>query len=351
MAGAHRRQTLDVTTAFFENAPAFSFIQALRLLTRLVRRQKGAAPDEMEMSRRLRVRPDLSLVFPGTDIVALEKLAEDPVTFRLTVSFLGLYGASSPLPTFYTEDLLREQSEDRSITRDFLDVVHTPLYHLLFRCWAKYRIAYQIVEEDNPAFLERLFCLLGLAEPAFRRRLRDPKRLLRYTGLCLQFPRSAEGLRAMLADTLGTTDLEVIQCVVRTARIASDQQLRLGQAANRLGQTSYVGFQITDRTGAFRVRIGPTNGDTLHRMLPDGQAFADMAELIDFYLDQPLEWDLEMALAPGQARTAGLGTAQWSKLGWNTWVFAGPPPTATMSSTLASGPFDCTQRRIRDDCR
>jgi type VI secretion system protein ImpH len=316
------------------NGPAFSFIQAFRLLSRLIRKERGEMPDDLELSRRLRVRPELSLNFPGTDIIALEKLRDDPLSFRLTVCFLGLYGTSSPLPTFYTEDLLHEQSEDRSITRDFLDIIHTPLYPLLFRCWAKYRLAYQIAEERNPDFLERLYSLLGLSGDSFRSRFRDPKRLLRYTGLALQFPRSAEGLRAMLSDALSAPDIRVIQCVTRFAVIPEDQRFRVGINGNRLGQTSFLGFQIADHTGKFRVRADRATGDTLHRLLPDGEAFRDMTEIIGFYLDQPLEWDLEVALAPGRVHTAGLGTAQWSKLGWNTWIFSGPPPGEEMAVKL-----------------
>ena len=337
MAGADWRQTSDITEAVWKNAPAFSFVQALRLLLRLLRKQKGASLDDMELNRRLRIRPDLSLVFPGTDIVELQKRDEKPLAVQLTVSFLGLYGASSPLPTFYTEDLLREQAEDRSVTRDFLDIVHTPLYHLLFRCWSKYRLAYQIVEDANGDFIEYFFCLLGLSEQAFRCRFHSPERLLRYTGLCMQFPRSAEGLRAMLADALDLPVLEVIQCIDRLADIPQDQRLLLGVSANRLGETSVIGLQIADRTGAFRVRVGPVDGNTLHRLLPDGQAFGAMTELIIFYLDQSLVWDLELVLAPGQAHSAGLGTDKWSRLGWNTWVFSDMPPEATVSVRLQTG--------------
>ena len=42
------------------------------------------------------------------------------VDIFIMVNFLGLYGSSSPLPIYYSEDLIRDQADDNDSTADFL---------------------------------------------------------------------------------------------------------------------------------------------------------------------------------------------------------------------------------------
>ncbi len=44
--------------------------------------------------------------------------------------------------------------------------------------------------------------------------------------------------------------------------------------------------------------------------------------LTQTYLTDPLEYDLLLILEREEARTVCLGTPQWSRLGWDTWVFS-----------------------------
>ena len=331
MARENRGSSPDLTEQLLQEGRRFSFIQALRLLQFLVRKE---GTGEQGLNRRVRIRPELSLGFPGTDITAITKLPGEPSRFFITATFLGIYGSSSPMPSFYTEDLLHERGEDKSITRDFLDIINSPLYPIFFRCWGKYRLAYQIAEVHDAATLQRLYSLLGLESELFQKQFEDPDRLLRYIGLTTQSPRSAEGLRVLLMDGLGETSLRVIQCVHRVTAIPEDQRLQLGQSGNILGQNSYVGLEIAGRMGKFRIQIGPADGNTLHRFLPDQGRFSEMLDLIRFYLDQPLSWDLEISVGAGEVGHAGLGTDQWSRLGWNTWIFSGPSPEKEMSVRL-----------------
>ncbi len=336
MARKDRGSPINLIEQLTQYSSRFSFIQAVRLLRLLIRNSEPSAT-EQELENRIRVRPELSFDFPGTDITHIERIDSVPERFLITVTFLGLYGASSPLPAFYTEDLLHEREDDRSITRDFLDIINMPLYPLFFKGWAKYQIPYKIIEELDHETLQRLYSLIGLESEIIRQKIKDPYHLLRYMGLVTQFPRSAEGLRVLLSDALGIKDLRIIQCVTRLAIIPEDQRLRLGQSGNILGKNSYLGIRIHDRMGKFRVQIKDADGDILHRFLPDQEAFNEMKELVRFYLDRPFEWDLQITLASGRVEHACLGSDRWSKLGWNTWLFSGPPPQVEMSVRLNPG--------------
>jgi len=272
-----------------------------------------------DLVKRIRVRPELSLAFPETDITKIEPSAS-PGTYRITAAFLGLYGASSPLPTFYTEDLLQEMGQDRSVSRDFYDIFNSRIYTLYFNIWTYYHLFFNIYEEPSEPVLERLYCLAGLGGDALRKALDDPFRLLRYTGLATQFPRSAEGLRSILADGLDEPSLRITQCVERLAVIPTEQRLFLGLTGNILGENAYLGQVIADRTGNFRVHIGPVDGETFARYLPDQPTFSQIGRLIGYYLDQPLNWDVEITLKTEGMSTIALGDR--CLLGCNTWIFS-----------------------------
>ena len=340
MAGQNRGQTPDIKKKLLEETPRFSFIQALRLLRYISQSESGEVLDEQEINRRIHVRPDLTLEFPETDINVVEEVSVEPFRYLVTATFLGLYGTSSPLPTFYTEDLFTEQSEDVTITRDFFDIINTPLYRLFFKCWSKYRLYYKIVEQFDPDTLQRLYCLLGLEDDKLKAHFENPQSLLRYTGLTTLFPRSAEGLRALLSDSLAEPSIKIIQCVQRITEIPVDQRFILGVRGNRLGENAYLGIEIDDRMGKFRVRAGPVDSDTFHRFLPDKPAYQKMKENIRFYLDQPLLWDFELSINSDNIKTGRPGHKRWSQLGWNTWIFSEKFSEGDISVTL-SAPGKC----------
>jgi len=117
--------------------------------------------------------------------------------------------------------------------------------------------------------------------------------------------------------------MEIIQCLPRMAPIPEDQRLFLGSSGAVLGVNTYLGQEMDDRMGAFRIRIGPVDADTFHEFLPDTQKFDTMSQLIRLYLDKPLVWENEIVLFGQEVKTVCLGEQRWSRLGWDTWVFSG----------------------------
>lgn len=338
MAVPSGKQTPDLKQVLLEQGHRFSFIQAYRILQYLVSRPDSAIQADRDIRKNIRVRPDLSLEFPESDILSIEEVHDLAHYFSMTVTFLGLYGTSSPLPTFYTEDLLDEQSEDMSVTRDFIDIINSPLYAIVFRIWGKHRLFYTLAEKHDTESIERMFCLLGLENETLRNQIDNTYSLLRYIGLAIQSPRSAEGLRALLSDAFQGTKIEVNQCIPRHAVLPEDQRCRLGISGNRLGTDCFLGEEVTDRMGKFTVAAGPVGSDMFHKLLPDTAAFTKMNELIRFYVDQPLLWDINIFVNTKTIRPARLGGTRWSQLGWNTWLNAGNAHTGSECVTFPVKP-------------
>jgi len=305
---------------------AFSFIQVIRLLRLFAGPSKESVDSGFQGTEHIRIRPKLSLAFPPADVDRVEQVEQregEGPRYLVTATLLGLYGSASPLPTFYTEDLIDEASEDESVAREFLDIINHRLFLLLFQSWTKYRQFIKVVEENNPQYLERLFSLLGLGEKALRDDVPDAYGLIRYVGLFTQFPRSAGGLKALLQDAFGNIPIKVVPCVVRKAKIPEDQQLFLGKSGGVLGSDSFIGTEIEDRMGKFRLQVGPLDQYQFQRLLPGGTGGDKLALLTGLYVTDPLEYDVELNLAEGEAQCVCLGGSSWSRLGWDTWMFAG----------------------------
>lgn len=322
MAGQAGQPPADLTADLLNRGHAYSFLQVLRLL-RLLGHAAEVSGDAAEATPLLNIRPANSLAFPAADVASVDKTGGDEPGFRVTATFLGLYGHASPLPTFYTEDLLEDETADEPVTREFLDIFNHRLFALYFRCSLRYRLFFRVCEERSAEDLERLYCLLGLGEPELRQGIPDAQSLLRYVGILTQHPHSAWGLETMLRDAFRGVPVRVIQCVRRRVRIPDDQRMRLGRAGCRLGVDSVLGAEVKDRAGKIRLRVGPVGLAAFQRLLPGSGEHGRLALLTRLYLQDPLDRDVELVLADGEARTTRLGDATMSRLGLDTWVFSG----------------------------
>jgi type VI secretion system protein ImpH len=109
MASQDRSTAAAVMHELLNNCQRFTFFQAVRFLEHshpqgVALGREGPAAQEL-----IRFRPHATLAFPTSDIESITVLeGQDgaPPRFHMTVNFLGLYGSMSPLPTFYTEDLI-----------------------------------------------------------------------------------------------------------------------------------------------------------------------------------------------------------------------------------------------------
>lgn len=306
----------DVNDRLLSESRSFSFYQAMRLLRHSMHTGQKKDTD-------IRIRPKLALSFPPGDIDRIDYIEnDDHPYFQVTATFLGLYGAASPLPTFYTEDLIYEKNEDESVSRDFLDIINQRLYQLVYQGWLKYRQYFQVVEEKSAISLERLYCLVGLGTRALQAEQDDNYQLLRYIGLMTQFPRSAAGLKAMLTDALSGLPLTITPCIPRTAGIPMEQQCHLGTSGCSMGMNSYMGEEIEDRMGKLGIRIGPLEQADFLRFTPGNEGYKRLVSLTTMYLTDPLVLEVELVLAANQAETVCLGDPVRGSLGVTTWVFS-----------------------------
>jgi type VI secretion system protein ImpH len=312
MAGQTGAAMPDLKDELPARAASYSYFQAIRLM-----RRAGVT--------NIRVRPHLSLGFPDNDIERIERTRGGAVdgsedAWRVTANFFGLYGVSSPLPTFYTEDLLDDEREGRHARRDFFDILHAALYPQLFDAWSKYRLQMRVVEDLDPQALDTLFAFAGLGSVGQRERLPEAAGLLRHLSLFAQRTRSVLGLRTLLADAFAPAAVEVESCVPQWVPIAEDQRLRLGMQANALGESCPLGMQVEDSDNLLRIVISELPEALFQQLLPGAEGHRRLQFLVRFYLTRPLQVAVELRLRAEQGRTARLDAPVWSRLGLDTWL-------------------------------
>lgn len=323
MAGETGQALSDIKERLLTEGHQYSFIQVMRLLGLM-----GASADisdqpaDSQAKIPIRIRPNNSLAFPPADITRIQEMQEGP-GFRITANFLGLYGHSSPLPTFYTEELIDEENTDESVSRDFLDIFNHCIFTIFFRSYLKYNLFFQVMDEKSNVVTERLFCLLGLGGAQLRKDLEIAFPLCRYIGIITQHPHSAWGLETILQDVFRGVPVKVIQCFNRTVKIPARQRMEIGGTGSILGESSVIGSEMADCTGKFRLQIGPVAFDDFNSLLPGSPGYEKLDAITRFYKLDPLECDVELILAKNECRTACPGSPQMSRLGMDTWVFSG----------------------------
>jgi type VI secretion system protein ImpH len=296
----------------------YAFFQALRML-----RLRNS--DEDVFTRDVRVRPSLSLSFPDRDIETIER--DEAGKYRITANFFGLYGVTSPLPTFYTEDLIDQHLQGNSTARDFLDILHAALYPLLFRAWEKNRLWLAVAERRDQTRLDQLFSLVGLGGSRMARR-QAARALLPHAGNFNQFPRSALGLQSLVSGLLDNLPVQVEPCVAETVFIPRPARCLLNEQACVLGEDALLGNRIEERSGGLVIHVGPIHPTRLPELLPGTRRHTELVDAITLYLKTPLRCVLALHVAPEDRPGAGVGLG-WSQLGLNTWLPESDPADTT----------------------
>lgn len=288
----------------------FNFFQVVRLLEILEPDAPG--PGETNERERIELLPSPALVFPPTDVKRIERL--DAGRIRLRVTFHGLYGIDSPLPYYFYERLATEAPETDTL-REFLDIFNHRFYAFLYRAWKKYRPALHHRPDGSDAASRRFLALTGLGTPHAADEVPGPPlRLAALAGLMGPRTRNAAGLEALVRDVFDGVPVRVIENVGRWVPMPTRQGLggRL-----RLGENTTVGERVYDRSGKFRLCLGPMDVEQYLAFLPGGDEAKALARLVRLYAPDPLDFDVELRIRSEDLPETRLG-APSARLGLTT---------------------------------
>ena len=330
MAPAIWRTGRRLDECLFSAAYQFDFFEAMRLLTRDCEAQHAPG---------IRFRVQTATAFPASAVVRVERPqpGEAPL---MTVSFLGLIGASGTLPAHYTDHALEQAALGDNSYAAFFDIFHQRLLWLFYRAWEKHHVAVgheqaSLGRCDGPrgtarpgtrdALTRYLLCLIGMGSAGLERKLPFPdEALLRYAGLLAQRPRSAECLRALLADYFAVP-VVIEQFLGRWHPLATDELCALGsgEQSAQLGRGAVAGEAVWSRQAMLRAVLGPLSAERFFSFLPAGDAFRSITALTRWFLGPGMDFAIQPMIASGEVPAwccLGQADDEGPQLGWSSWL-------------------------------
>ncbi len=286
---------------FAREAAGYHFYQAVRLV-------QDASPGAVQVGHQgpverevLRFRAQLSLGFPASDLVEAtpSTTANGGQRWEFTISFLGLYGPSSPLPNYFTEALLAR--DERGLTRGFLDLFHHRLASLAYRSWGKYHP--ETSAEETKRLRARLSLLIDGASAATTEL--PLERLLTHLGTLSRTAPAAEAVAQLLARHFAVP-VAIEQCLARWTTIPVEARSLLGRSG-RLGRDSVVGRTIFNRTTAFGLNLGPLTPEEFAAYLPMGVRQRELAALVRRLNPDQLDCQISLLIAAADLPACVLG--------------------------------------------
>ena len=269
-------------------------------------------------------RAAASLGFPAADIASVSARTQGSDggwPAEMEVTFLGLYGPSSPLPPFWTERIIQDSDGGENL-RDFLDLFNHPLIALVYRVIRHYQIDRHFDRVPGRPAERMLMALAGqFGETAMANSL-DWPRLLPFCGLLAQSSRSPDIVARIVA---GYFDVPVTvdQWLPRAVPIPPDQLFTLGNPQAGLGTGTVLGSSVPDIAGTVGLVLGPLSREAFETFLPDGTHRAELRALLQIILREPIGCLLDLLLDPAAADGLVLGQG---RLGWTTWQAGGEGP-------------------------
>ncbi len=319
----------------------FGFFEAVDLVERLsptAVQVGGTGPAEREA---IRFEHDPDLTFHTSDLRFITPAAPEagrPYTI-VRSSFLGLFGAVSPLPMWMSEDVNAADADEQPSLRAFYDILHHRLLSLFYRTWQKYRFAASHRSDAQDPFTRRALALVGVdLGGALPMGCLPPRVLLGLAPLVANGARTPRLLRTMAARMLEGMSVEVQSFVLRRTLLLPDQQVTLGVRNTTLGVDVAIGRTVADRTGRFRVVMGPLSSEHFAAVSPGGRLFPALRALLDYFTDGVLEAEVEIQMAADQVPSFRLGSADSSRLGQSTRLGGAGKSSRPLRTRFLLGP-------------
>jgi len=315
MAETDRTRAADALLSYLvDNARRVAFFQALLMLERVYPESVPVGHEGPASQERLRLKASPAMSCPPADLKQISD-SKDSGRVEVTATFLGLFGADTPLPPTFAEHIAGialEPSGER--VRDFLDVFHHRMYSLLFRGWKKSRPVGTGKTDLSPVY-DRLLSAtgysgkLGLGGPTMPRLAESRLKVLR--------ARTASGLEEFLRLRMGVP-CTVRQLLPRMAVIPTDQRSQLGQRNCRLGADLIAGTRIGDRN---KICLQLRADDRGHwaNLAPKGRARQELGRAVNDYLNEPVDRDVEVSMGASHVSAPQLGSRN-AAIGRDSWL-------------------------------
>lgn len=318
MAGSGRRGPIAMTKR--ENlqtqAEIFDFYNLMRILERSHKEHPRIGQNITLKDEIVTLEQDPFLAFPRSNVVDYQEVKGSPLS--VGVRFLGFFGPQGALPLTTTAEAYNWSSNrDPSFAR-FTNIFATRFLQLFYRAWADARPVAQLDRPESDRFFDYLASFAGIGSRGLSERdsFKDIHKVA-FSGLTNPSIKSAVRLQQLLRGALGVR-VEIVERVGMWLDFEADDCVGLGNRELSLGVNSFVGKRVYSINEKFRVKIITESMDEYKKLLPSGEKFRILSDLIYYYVGLRYEFDVQLLLGSHLAEPVSLGKK--GELGWTTWI-------------------------------
>ncbi|HIP52021.1 MAG TPA: type VI secretion system baseplate subunit TssG [Campylobacterales bacterium] len=273
-----------------------------------------------ELYSHLSFKANSSLSFPKTEVSSIVFLERNKrVEVEVELNFMSLFGAATPLPIHYAEEI-REDYADDQVLLDFLNLFNHHLQKFIYPIWkdARYYVSYQKDLKDK--YSKYLLSILGLYPQSQEKDVSlDFHKLLPFLGMLSLKQKSSGTLCSIMRHYIGHDKIGIDECVVSKAIIPDWQKKGLGDEGAVLGEGLIMGDFVTVSNLKFRINLYDVPWEYLTEYSLSGSKIESLKELVTFTLNEPLGFELALHIKSEQIKECKLGSPDF-KLGVNSWT-------------------------------
>ena len=243
----------------------------------------------------VRFRPHPGMGFPASEIKGLEPAGHPGLPPTVRITFMGLYGVESPLPTHYIDDIAQRR-EGVEATTDFLDIFNHRLIAQYYRIWRKYSYPATFEAGGKDRTSQYLLGLAGLGIDGCAENIATPaSRFLALLPVMLLPGRTAEGMSSLVSLLAPDTRARVWHHDRRRVALKKPLAMSVRQPVSLKGRP-VMGAYATDVNSQVLMRLTTTNPDEVQGWLPGGDLHTDLMALLHVYLGARLDVRLQLCV-------------------------------------------------------
>ena len=285
--------------------------------------------------RHLAFQSDASLSFPVSD---MNSLVQEASTYKFQMTFLGLLGVSSPLPSYLTEPIQLER-EGYEALGAFIRLFENRLYRLYFDVTNKQSLCVDSHDSSSRSLVQKISRLPGVWSSKNETVLSDLKsqkepntltsKLCINHGMKRWFThknRSAAMLEYLIRDRIGNGEVKIEQFI--ESKINHQSQFLLGKKKTGMLGTHRLGTTVKDYSSAICIhikhlpyeKISPLN-EKRERYLKDIKQ--KVSVIVDEFLRDPIAYTIKLSFKKPVAQiNCLLGEGQ--SIGRTAWIGRSP---------------------------
>ena len=231
--------------------------------------------------------------FPAGDIeqVAIQD-EEGKRIFQIITNFLGLQGASGPLPGSILDEIAESSYDNESIHYQYLDFFYQDFLLFCHQILIKYNYYIRFKHDFSDNYSRNILNILGLSKDFIGFSHLNWNKIFYYIGIIQSGIRTPQILADIIRHYFDLDDVFIEEHVRQLVEIESEQKNKLGMQNMMLGNNFISGDKVESFSNKFRVNIDNLTISEFYQFLPNTEKYKHHQELIPFLLKYPLPYDI-----------------------------------------------------------